>query len=74
MRNTSGEVLRAVAAGESFEITNAGVRVARLVPIDGARTGVPIARPAARRGGFAEPARTAAESVESALDDLRGER
>jgi prevent-host-death family protein len=32
MRNDSARILRRVAAGESFVITNAGVEVARLVP------------------------------------------
>lgn len=34
MRNGSSEVLRAVAAGESFTITNHGTAVARLVPVE----------------------------------------
>lgn len=32
LRNNSSEILRRVAAGESFEITNHGVVVARLSP------------------------------------------
>ena len=32
LRNNSGEILRAVAAGESFTITNNGQPVAELVP------------------------------------------
>lgn len=34
MRNSSSEVLRRVAAGESFTITNHGRPVARLVPLE----------------------------------------
>ena len=32
MRNDSAEILRRVAAGESFVITNGGIEVAQLVP------------------------------------------
>lgn len=32
MRNDSADILRRVAAGESFIVTNRGVEVARLVP------------------------------------------
>lgn len=32
MRNNSGEILRRVAAGESFLVTNSGVPAARIVP------------------------------------------
>lgn len=34
MRNDSAVILRRVAAGESFVISNRGVHVARLVPIE----------------------------------------
>ncbi|MFC6706967.1 type II toxin-antitoxin system Phd/YefM family antitoxin [Flexivirga alba] len=33
MRNRSGEYLRRTVAGESFEVTNNGVPVARLTPL-----------------------------------------
>lgn len=33
MRNRSGEILRRVAAGESFVVTNRGRQVARLSPL-----------------------------------------
>lgn len=35
MRNRSGEYLRRTAAGETFEVTNNGVPVARLTPPTG---------------------------------------
>lgn len=34
LRNDSGEVMRAVAAGESFVVTTNGVPVARLLPFE----------------------------------------
>lgn len=34
MRNQSGEILRRAAGGETFEITNRGQLVARIVPPD----------------------------------------
>lgn len=74
MRNRSGEVLRAVAAGDSFTVTNDGVPVARLVPI--ARAEKPrLARPARKKGGLSQLQRfSSEESVADILDDLRGER
>lgn len=35
LRNRSGQILREVNEGKSFEITNNGVPVARLMPIEG---------------------------------------
>lgn len=34
LRNDSGEIMRAVAAGESFVVTTNGLPVARLLPIE----------------------------------------
>ena len=34
MRNSSGEILRAVAAGETIQVTNRGQVVARIVPAE----------------------------------------
>ena len=46
LRNESGRVLRAVEAGETFVVTNAGVPVGRLVPLDHDPPGLRIVRPA----------------------------
>lgn len=75
LRNNSSDLLRAAARGESHTITNNGVPVARLVPLD-ARPVAPVpTKPAVRRGGFtALPRHRVAESVASALDELRAER
>ncbi|MGC5628685.1 type II toxin-antitoxin system Phd/YefM family antitoxin [Georgenia sp. Z1344] len=74
-RNRSGEVLHAVAAGESYTVTSRGKPVARLVPITGTADDLPLHRPASTRGGFSDLLRysvgtTSAETI----DDLRGER
>lgn len=53
LRNESGRVLRAVAEGQSFVLTNAGVPVGRIVPLDAPAATLPIARPAKRVGGWA---------------------
>ena len=75
LRNRSGEVLRAVEAGESFTITNGGVPVARLVPISDSTPELRRVRPARRRGGFSDLPRAAiAETVQGELDALRDER
>lgn len=74
MRNRSSEVLRAVASGDSFTITNDGVPVANLTPVSSGE--LPrVARPAKTRGGFSSLKRyPSQESVAEMLDDLRGER
>ncbi len=72
LRNRSSEVLRQVAAGATYEITNHGVVVAVLSPPD--RTVDLRIRPARLRGGFAGlPRARAKESVQELLDDLRDE-
>lgn len=73
LRNRSSEILRNVAAGASYEITNHGEVVAMLTPPapDG---GLRIRRATVRRP-FAQIVRTrCAESTQSALDDLRAQR
>lgn len=77
LRNESGRVLREVAGGRSFVVTNGGVPVARIVPLDEPAPGLPITRPAKRSGGWQDLAtrRTDARApLEETLDDLRGER
>lgn len=69
LRNRSSEILRAVAGGESFEITNHGEVVAILAPPGT----VPLrVRPATEHGGWEDlPRYPAKESVQEMLDDLR---
>lgn len=77
LRNESGRVLRAVEAGETFVVTNAGVPVGRLVPLDHEPPGLRIVRPAKRVGGWSTlkvSRRGAGSSVSEILDDLREER
>ena len=75
LRNRSGEVLRAVEAGESFTITNGGVPVARLVPVSDPTPELRRVRPARRHGGFSDLPRVALEgTVQGELDALRDDR
>lgn len=73
LRNRSAEVLRDVAAGATYEITNHGEVVAVLSPP--ARDLDLRVRPAQVRGGFAQLTRVRRDRpAQEALDDLRGER
>ena len=73
LRNRSSEVLRRVQAGETLQVTNHGEVVAVLMPPDDDLTLRII--PASIRGGFATLPRTVVgETLEHALDDLRGTR
>lgn len=69
LRNRSSEILRAVAAGESFEITNHGDVVAILCPPGS----VPLRiRPATKRGGWSDiPRVPATRPTRELLDELR---
>jgi prevent-host-death family protein len=73
LRNRSSEILREVASGATFEITNHGKVVAILSPpTGGSQLRV---RPRRVRGGFGKlPLVSRAESTSDALDDLRGDR
>ncbi|WP_371152664.1 type II toxin-antitoxin system prevent-host-death family antitoxin [Buchananella felis] len=77
LRNESGQVLRAVSAGESFVLTNKGIPVGRLVPLDAPEAALTITRPASRKAGWAELGitrkRTPGELAEL-LDSLREDR
>jgi len=75
LRNNSSEILRAVAQGESFEITNHGDVVAMLVPA-ATRGGAPLRMiPATRQGGWSDlPLVKLDHPVQDDLDYLRGER
>lgn len=73
LRNNSAAILRAVAAGESFEITNHGEVVAILSP---PKVGsLLVVRPATRRGGWSEltPVKLppGSPSTQEILDELR---
>lgn len=77
LRNESGRVLRAVSEGQSFVVTNRGVPVGRIVPLDAPAPTLSIARPAKRVGGWAalEPRRSERDrSMSQILDELREER
>lgn len=75
LRNQSAKVLRAVAAGESYTVTNNGRPVAKIVPIDSPEMGLRCIKPATKRGGFSDLPRTkVAESTQDALDYLKGDR
>ncbi len=73
LRNRSSEILRAVASGATYEITNHGEVVAILSPPE-ARPPLRV-RPARRSGGFAQlPRVRRVEPARDVLEDLRGER
>lgn len=77
LRNESGRVLRAVGEGKSFVLTNRGIPVARIVPLDAPKPSLPIVRPAKRVGGWAAliPARAENDRpMTQLLDELREDR
>lgn len=76
LRNESGRILRAVAEGESFVVTNNGVGVARIVPLEAS-----AAREARSKAGTRRRFRDIEpcdidhpESAAEVLDYLRGDR
>lgn len=77
LRNESGRVLRLVSEGHSFVLTNSGVPVGRIVPLDAPAPSLRIARPARRVGGWATlginrvPAQRPLTEI---LDELREDR
>ena len=77
LRNESGRVLRAVGEGQSFVLTNHGVPVGRIVPLDAPAPTLPIARPAKRQGGWAELGihrKASARPLAEIVDELREDR
>ena len=76
LRNRSGEVLRRVAAGESFVVTNNGVPVRRLVPLDEPDPPLRFSRPATRHGGWDEFVGVVSEDVDlqASLQEMREDR
>ena len=75
LRNNSSEVLRRVAEGESFEITNHGEVVAVIGPPRVYLGGLQVAKPATRRGGwFGIPRVKPSRPTQEILDELREDR
>lgn len=76
MRNRSGEVLRAVAAGESFIITNDGVEVAELIPRNAPRPKPAPDRPRITPRGTVRAPRVVVDgpSSQEVLDEIRADR
>jgi len=75
MRNNSGEILRRVAAGEAFIVTNDGVEVAELIPRNAPRPKPVPDRPrTSPRGAPFPPRYTSDQSVQEILDYLRADR
>jgi prevent-host-death family protein len=77
LRNESGRVLRAVGEGHSFVLTNRGIPVGRIVPLDAPSPRLPIVRPAKRLGGWASlrPEQTDSDRpMPQILDELRDDR
>ncbi|CCG04049.1 type II toxin-antitoxin system Phd/YefM family antitoxin [Blastococcus saxobsidens] len=78
MRNNSGEILRAVAAGESVQVTNNGQLAAVIVPPVGATVDDLILRGQARRARRPRAdlstirRRTSTLSSQELADDVRG--
>ncbi len=77
LRNESGRVLRAVGEGQSFVLTNRGVPVGRVVPLDAPPALLPIARAAKRTGGWAALAPQPSDGdrpMSRIVDELREDR
>lgn len=73
LRNSSAEVLRRVAEGETYEVTNHGDVVAILSP-PGPRPSLRVRR-ASTQGGFSGLPRVRLDrSTQEILDELRAER
>lgn len=77
LRNESGRVLRAVSEGRSFVLTNRGVAVGRIIPLDAPAPTLPIARSAKRVGGWAALKPQPSEGdrpMSRIVDELREDR
>lgn len=77
LRNESERVLRLVSEGQSFVLTNRGVAVGRIVPLDAPAAALSIDRAAKRVGGWAAlmPQRTESDRPMShVVDELREDR
>lgn len=75
LRNNSSEILRRVAAGESFEITNHGDVVAVLAPPRGGSP-LTIVKPATRTSAWSDlrPEPGNGRPTQEVLDELREDR
>ncbi|APZ34062.1 prevent-host-death family protein [Microbacterium aurum] len=77
LRNESGRVLREVGEGHSFVLTNRGIPVGRIVPLDAPSPTLPIVRHAKRVGGWAALKPAGAENdrpMTQIIDELREDR
>jgi antitoxin (DNA-binding transcriptional repressor) of toxin-antitoxin stability system len=76
LRNNSAEILRRVAAGESFEITNHREVVAILRPPEEALPPLDIVKPATRKGKWSDLPRVKGNGrpTSEILEELREER
>lgn len=77
LRNESGRVLRAVGEGHSFVLTNRGIPVGRIIPLDAPNPTLPIVRPAKRVGGWTALAPQVSDGdrpMAQILDELREDR
>ncbi|MBX3311746.1 MAG: type II toxin-antitoxin system prevent-host-death family antitoxin [Microbacteriaceae bacterium] len=77
LRNESGKVLRAVSQGQSFIVTNSGIAVGKLVPLDTPPQSLKISKVAARKGGWlalgVQPKKTKT-ALSDIIDELREDR
>ncbi len=74
LRNESSRVLREVSEGHSFVLTNRGVPVGRLIPVDAPAPGLKVVRPAKRVGGWSDlgiKRRRSERSVRELIDEQR---
>lgn len=76
LRNSSSSILKRVAAGESFEITNHGEVVAVLLPPSSGRPRpLDIVQPATHTGGWSDlPLVKASRPSQEILEELREDR
>lgn len=77
LRNESSRVLREVSEGHSFVLTNRGVPVGRLIPVDAPAPGLKVVRPAKRVGGWSDlgiKRRRSERSVWELIDEQREDR
>ena len=77
LRNESSRVLREVSEGHSFVLTNRGVPVGRLIPVDAPAPGLKVVRPAKRVGGWSDlgiKRKRSERSVRELIDEQREDR
>ncbi|MCB1286067.1 MAG: type II toxin-antitoxin system prevent-host-death family antitoxin [Microthrixaceae bacterium] len=77
LRNESGRVLREVGEGQSFILTNNGVPVGKLSPLDAPTPTLKIVRPSKRSGGWADlriVRKQATQPLNVTIDEMREDR